>query len=126
MPPRSQHCDGKSKDQDEDGIEDKKDNCVFDENPEQEDMDADGLGDICDSDLDGDGLPNDSDCEAADAEIFPGNPEKCNGFDDNCDGSIDDPDKDTRPLSLAPGILREVFRFDWLDRSRNDSASAEK
>ena len=41
-------------------------------------------------------------------------------------GSIDDPDKDTRPLSLAPGILREVFRFDWLDRSRNDSASAEK
>ncbi len=81
----------KSKDQDEDGIEDKKDNCVFDENPEQEDMDADGLGDICDSDLDGDGLPNDSDCEAADPEIFPGNPEKCNGYDDNCDDLIDSP-----------------------------------
>ena len=32
-------------------------------------------------------------------------------------GSLDDPEKQANPLSLAPGILREVFRFDWLDNS---------
>jgi len=31
-------------------------------------------------------------------------------------GSMDDPEKDANPLSLAPGILREVFRFDWLKK----------
>jgi hypothetical protein len=32
-------------------------------------------------------------------------------------GSLDDPEKQVNLLSLAPGILREVFRFDWLDNS---------
>ena len=81
-----------AKDTDEDGIPDKEDNCSFDQNPDQLDLDADGLGDTCDPDVDGDGVFNDADCEPLDAEVSPGNPETCDGFDNNCDGDIDGAD----------------------------------
>jgi pimeloyl-ACP methyl ester carboxylesterase len=35
-------------DADGDGIEDEQDNCVDDPNPDQEDVDEDGIGDVCD------------------------------------------------------------------------------
>ena len=35
-------------------------------------------------------------------------------------GSLDDPEKSVNPLSLAPGILREVFRFDWLNNTSTE------
>jgi len=35
-------------------------------------------------------------------------------------GSLDDPEKSVSPLSLAPGILREIFRFDWLDNTSTE------
>ena len=37
-------------------------------------------------------------------------------------GSIDKPEKSTNPLSLAPGILRDVFRFEWLNFSEGITA----
>ena len=77
------------KDADDDGVADKDDNCVFDANPEQLDLDDDSLGDICDPDKDGDGIVNENDCEPEDETIFPGNPEKCDEIDNNCDGDID-------------------------------------
>jgi Thrombospondin type 3 repeat len=43
-------------DTDTDGILDPQDNCPAQANPLQEDIDSDGLGDICDSDNDNDGL----------------------------------------------------------------------
>ena len=78
-----------AKDTDEDEIPDKDDNCTFDANPDQADLDKDGLGDVCDPDIDGDQLFNDADCEPMNGSIFPGNPEVCNGIDDNCDGIVD-------------------------------------
>ncbi len=45
-------------DRDKDGIDDPLDNCPTEANADQADMDGDGLGDVCDPDSDGDGMPN--------------------------------------------------------------------
>jgi hypothetical protein len=46
-------CDG-----DGDGVLDQADNCPATYNPEQVDLDGDGMGDVCDLDLDGDEVAN--------------------------------------------------------------------
>ena len=49
------------KDSDEDKIGDEIDNCPSTTNSDQSDIDGDGIGDVCDDDIDGDGILNDSD-----------------------------------------------------------------
>lgn len=48
-------------DQDNDGIFDSEDNCPETPNADQADLDNDGYGDACDSDIDGDGIVDDED-----------------------------------------------------------------
>ncbi len=45
-------------DTDGDGIVDSEDNCIDTPNPDQRDTDGDGFGNICDADLDNDGIVN--------------------------------------------------------------------
>jgi hypothetical protein len=70
------------------------------------DDDAQGLGSwFADADGDGHGDPGSpvsaceqpvdtvesgDDCDDGNAEVFPGAPERCNGVDDDCDGSVDE------------------------------------
>ncbi|MEM9175967.1 MAG: GC-type dockerin domain-anchored protein [Myxococcota bacterium] len=43
-------------DRDADGVDDSVDNCLYVANPDQRDTNADGFGNLCDGDLDGDGF----------------------------------------------------------------------
>jgi hypothetical protein len=42
------------------------------------------------TDADGDGVPACQECNDADAAVFPGADEQCDGVDNNCDGEIDE------------------------------------
>jgi len=56
--------------------------------------DCDDTGGTCE-DLDGDGWPRaGGDCDDADPTVNPGQPEVCNGQDDDCDGSVDNEAED--------------------------------
>lgn len=55
------HAAAKPADADGDGAADAKDNCPVVANADQADMDGDNIGDACDPDIDGDGIPNDAD-----------------------------------------------------------------
>jgi hypothetical protein len=93
------------KDSDQDGIPDDQDNCPSKYNPQQEDIDGNGIGDVCDAcddrDFDHDGIKN---C----LDKCPDKPETYNQYqdDDGCpdekpaevkdsdgDGILDDKDK---------------------------------
>ena len=77
-------------DDDNDGVADAADNCALTANPPQTDTDSDGLGNACDSDDDGDDSPDTADCKPLDSAIFPGQPEACDGVDNNCNGLVDE------------------------------------
>ena len=66
------NCVGTLEDFDNDGICDALDNCPVDSNNDQADFDFDGMGDVCDNDIDGDGATNDIDCDPLDPTIFIG------------------------------------------------------
>jgi formylglycine-generating enzyme required for sulfatase activity len=81
---------GCSPDADADGVADVADNCADFPNPDQLDFDRNGLGDLCDPDIDGDSDGNATDCADYDPEESSLAVELCDGQDNNCNGLRDD------------------------------------
>ena len=80
-------------DTDGDGVPDFKDNCPFISNKDQSDINHDGIGDVCDADEDGDGIPDkilsfDANGNTIGSTPIPGESQvKVNGvlvYGDNC------------------------------------------
>jgi len=61
-----------------------------DKSDEGEDTADDTQVDPSQWDIDGDGVPGESDCDDDNNQIYPGAPELCNGYDDDCDGVTDE------------------------------------
>ncbi len=75
---------------DGDGYTDCTDNCPSIANSSQADADADGVGDACEGDIDGDGFVESDPVAAADANSYPGAVELCDGRDNDGDGLVDE------------------------------------
>ena len=73
-----------------DYVLDNTDNCPAIANADQADLDNDGIGDVCDTDADGDGFDAPEDCNDFDPAINPGATEICDGIDNNCDDEVDE------------------------------------
>lgn len=91
-------------DADDDGVPDDRDNCPYDDNPDQANLDEDANGgDACDpcpvragdaashADIDRDGFPVCArDCDDEDPTVGPYAEEICDGRDNDCDFQVDE------------------------------------
>lgn len=96
---RDNDCDGRTDDQDPDGIPSDARRWYWDH-------DLDGVGDFQQSVLACEPPPgtvsSGSDCDDEDPLVFPGQDERCDQVDNDCDGRIDDADPDALPLDVSP------------------------
>ena len=83
-------ADCQEEDDDGDSFKDWEDNCDKLYNPDQKDFDSDSIGDLCDPDDDNDLSKDMDDCDPYDPDAYPGNQEKCDGTDNDCDGDRDE------------------------------------
>ena len=103
-------------DGDEDGVTNDLDNCQDVANADQADLDQDGKGDVCDADIDGDGVANEDDDFPKDAtetqdsdqdgvgdvrDAFPDDPNEFEDTDGDGRGDVADPDDDDDGFSDA-------------------------
>lgn len=97
-------------DADQDGVPDAEDNCPNTPNPNQADLDNDGIGDVCDPDADGDGFDQSIDCDDFNADVNNGAIEICDGIDNDCDGLIDED-------GVCDGCTQQLIDFNNFDNT---------
>jgi hypothetical protein len=94
-----------------DNVVDQKDNCPDTSNPNQSDLDGDGIGDACDPDQDGDGIKEDGDGSNTEGDN-PCDGMTTSGCDDNCpktpNSNQNDKDKDGTGDVCDPDTTRQT------------------
>ncbi|MDC1328401.1 thrombospondin type 3 repeat-containing protein [Pseudomonadales bacterium] len=106
-------------DGDEDGVTNDLDNCQDVANANQADLDQDGKGDVCDADIDGDGVSNEDD-------VFPNDPTETedsdnDGVGDARDAFDDDPSEFEDTDGDGVGDNTDAFPDDPAETQDSDS-----
>ena len=99
-----------SSDRDNDGVLNSSDNCPDTYNPNQSNLDSDSAGDVCDSDIDGDGFANANDA-------FPSNASEWRDTDSDGIGNNADTDDDNDGTPDS----EDAFRLDAGEDTDTDS-----
>ena len=98
-------------DADDDGVANDDDNCPLTANADQADLDDDQIGDACDGDVDGDGVPRYMDCDDTNMQAHT-------AVDDlDCDGISNLEDSDADGDGVVAGLDCDDYRPERLSRA---------